>query len=184
MRLGFFRYSWRQGFAVVVIALAQASVAAALPNPGAKAVHARIADPDGRWLDLRFPQEKPILILYEGRSSEKQNQALKDELERLAEQERESRAGIRFAAVADVAKYDYWPVRGMAERAIRQKAAETGAPIYCDWDGSFRQAFGLEAGKSTVLLIGADGRVRFAAAGPLRADVRERLIGMLRAELS
>jgi hypothetical protein len=184
MRLWFFRTSWMQGLAVTAITIAHASVAAALPNPGAKAAPARIADPDGRVLDLRFPHDKPILILYEGKSSEKQNQALKDELERLAEQEKQSRAAIRFAAVADVAAYDYWPVRGMAERAIRQKAAQTGSSIYCDWDGSFRHAFGLGIGKSTVLFIGADGRVIFAAEGPLHADARERLIGMLRAELS
>ncbi|MBK9258495.1 MAG: hypothetical protein IPM54_01510 [Polyangiaceae bacterium] len=180
MRLRFSRISWMQGLAVTAIVLAQASIAAALPTPGEKAVRARVTDPDGRVLDLRFPHEKPILILYEGKTSEKQNQVLKDELERLSRQEKESRKAIRFAAVADVAKYDYWPVRGLAERTIRQRAAETGSAIYCDWDGRFRSAFGIDATRSTVLFIGADGRVQFAAEGPLRADARERLIEMLR----
>jgi hypothetical protein len=171
-----------QGLGVLAIVVANASVAMALPNLGTKAAHARLSNPDGRVLDLRFPQEKPILILYEGKSSEKQNRVLKDELERLAQKDKESSKAIRFAAIADVAKYDYWPVRGMAERAIREKAAETGSDIFCDWDGTFRNAFGIRADTSTVLFIGADGRVRFAAQGTLGADAREQLIGLLREE--
>ena len=184
MRRRQFPFSWIHGCSVVVLVLAQASSSLALPNPGAKATQAQIADLDGRVLQLDWPHDKPVLILYEGKSAEMQNMPFKNELERLANEETNSRKAIHFVAVADVSKYDYWPVRGIAERIIRQKAAATGSTIYCDWDGRFRQAFGLEPHKSSVLLIGTDGRVQFSAAGPMNAQVREKLIGMLRAEAS
>jgi hypothetical protein len=167
----------------ILALLAQAPLAEALPRTGAASPRARLEDPDGRVLDLRFPGAKPTLILYEDRDSAGQNLPLKNDLLRVARQNAAASKAVVFAGVADVSDYDFWPVRGFAAQAVRKKSKETGRPIYCDWDGAFRRAYGLRRGFSTVVLVGRDGRVRFAAEGPLGPEARARLFELLASEV-
>jgi len=163
--------------------LVTATSAQALPQVGAAASDARVQDPDGRVLSLRSSAGKPTLIIHEDNRSTKQNDALKDELIRLGRENRAARDSLNIAAIADVSEYDYWPARDIAANTIRERARATGEPIYSDWKGVVRKAYGLHRGQSSVVLVGKDGRVRFAAEGPLRAEQRAQLLEMLREEL-
>lgn len=166
----------------VGMAMALPAEALALLPPGARAPEARVEDPDGKGLSMSALRGRPTLVLYEDRGSAKQNAALKRELAALARNPRYRRA-FAVAAVADVSAYSDWLLRGFAESAVRKRSREAGLTIYCDWDGSFRRAFGIRRGASNVLLIGANGRVLFAAAGTLRAEQLKALRKLVRAQV-
>ncbi|MEJ7734972.1 MAG: YtfJ family protein [Polyangiaceae bacterium] len=58
-----------------------------------------------------------------------------------------------------------------------------GATIYCDWDGAFRQTYGLPAGTSSIVLLGRDGKVLFAGQGALPSASRREVLRLLRAQV-
>ena len=161
-----------------VILLGLPAGASALPALGARVPDAVVPDPDGKPLDTRALRGRSALLIYEDERSASQNATLKASIEELAQDAR-YRAAVAVAAVADVSAYAGWPLRGSAEDAIRARSRDAGVAIYCDWDGAFRRAYQLHAGLSNVLLIAPDGRVLFAAAGPLRQEQRSRLLGLL-----
>ncbi|MDC3955848.1 YtfJ family protein [Polyangium jinanense] len=165
-----------------LVLLLPAGAALALPSVGQSARRVVVEDPDGRVMDLGFPREKPTLILYEDRKSAAQNRALKDELTKLADTKSEAKQ-IQFVAIADTSDYRSWPLRGFAERSVRKKSAEVGQTIYCDWEGQFRKAYGLRRGVSSVLLVGKNGRVEYAAEGKLDAPARSKLFALLWAQV-
>lgn len=166
--------------------IAAAALATALvPSPshallkeGAEAPNARVEDADGKVLQLQSWKGKPILIMYEDKDSAAQNQALKDELAKLAKGDKYMKA-IALAAIADVSAYDWWPAKGFVKDAIRDESKKQKTTIYCDWNGGFRKAYGIKKGVSNVILVSRDGKVLFAAEGALGADARKRLVGLL-----
>lgn len=161
---------------------ATASRSDALPKVGDVRPSARAVDVDGRVVDLATIGAKPILVVYEDKESATLNAALKADLSKLARGDR-YRSVVALVPVANVAAYDYWPVRGFVKDAIRDESRKIGATIYCDWDGGFRRALGLAGNTSTVVLIGRDGRVLFAFEGAVPQEERARLLGLLRAEV-
>lgn len=168
--------------AAVAAALAVSGPAGALPAEGEKAPNARVEDADGRGLEMKTLRGKPILIVYEDKDSSAQNQPLKDELARLARGDRYKKA-IALAAIADVSAYNFWPVKGFVKDAIRDESKKAGTTIFCDWDGSFRSRYKLREGKSSVVLVGKDGLVIFAAEGALSAERRKQLLELLRTQV-
>lgn len=160
-----------------------ASQAVALVPPGSLRPTGRVHDADDRTLDLRSINGKPILVLYEDKDSAKVNDALKADLSRLAKGDR-YRTAVALVPVADVQSFDFWPVRGFVKDAIRSESKKQGTTIYCDWDGNLQRAAGFRRGTSSVMLIGRDAKVLFAAEGALAPEQRERLIALLRNEVA
>jgi hypothetical protein len=167
------------GLAAVAGALLVVGDASALPREGDVASEARAEDADGRPFSLSARRGKPALIVYEDRASSEQNTTFKTELAKLAAGGRYQRA-ITLAAVADVSRYDFWPVKGFVKDAIREQSQKFGTTIYCDWNGGFRSALGLRSHASNVVLLDREGRVLFAASGPLDAAARRRVIQLLK----
>lgn len=154
----------------------------ALLSPGAVRPAARVVDANGRVLDLGAVQGRPALVVYEDKESATLNTQLKAELSRLARGDR-YRSAVVLVPVADVRDYDFWPVRGFVKDAIRSESKKIGATIYCDWDGSFGRALGIQHGTSTVILVGKSGRVLFAQEGKISPADTKRLLDLLRAEI-
>jgi hypothetical protein len=144
----------------------------ALVRAGAGRPAARVVDAEDRAFELAAVSGRPTLVVYEDKDSATLNAPLKAELSRLARGDR-YRSAVKLVPVADVGKYDFWPVRGFVKDAIREESRKIGATIYCDWDGSFARALRIQHGTSTVVLIGKSGRVLFAYEGkPTRERCR------------
>jgi hypothetical protein len=159
------------------------SIAAdAMPKPGDARPSVRLVDAWDRTVNTRALGDKPVLVVYEDRDSAAQNQILKDELARLGKGDRYKKA-MTLLAIADVSGFDYWPARGFVKDAIKDESRKAGTPIYCDWNGSARRAFGLRQGASNVVLYARDGRVVFARHGSVPAEGRAELIRLLRSEV-
>ena len=170
------------GFAALALSTLGSVPALALPAEGDAAPNARIEDADGRAVELKAFKGKPILIVYEDKDSAAQNQPLKDALSKLAKGDR-YKSAVALAAVADVSAYDFWPVKGFVKDAIREESRKQGTTIYCDWSGTFRGTYQLRRGVSSIVLIGRDGHVLFAAEGAVGADQRKRLVELLKAQV-
>lgn len=168
---------------VLALALAlAASPAWALPREGDARPEATLVDVDDHELRLSGTSGRPLLVVYEDKDSARMNQALKDDLAKLARGDR-YKTSVALVAVADVQGYDYWPVRGFVKSAIRDEGKKIGIPIYCDWHGKFRRALDIPRGTSTVILAGRDGRVLFARSGALSAAERRELVDLLRSQV-
>ena len=156
--------------------------AMALPVVGDAAPEGKLEDADGKSLETKSIKGKPLLVVYEDRDTATQNAELKKELGELAKGDK-YKSKIALAAVADLTAYDFWPVKGFVKDAIREEQKKVGTTIYCDWDGSFRKAFKLAKGKSSVVLVGKDGKVLFAGEGALSADDRKKLVSLLKSQV-
>ncbi len=154
----------------------------ALPKLGAAAADASMEDADGRRAKVSSFSGKPILIVYEDKDSATLNQPFKDDLAKLAAGDK-YRESIALLPLADVSAYNFWPVKGFVKDAIREESKKVGTTIYCDWDASFRSAFDIRAGSSSIILVGRNGAVLFAAEGALSVEQREKVVSLLRAEV-
>ncbi len=168
--------------AAITVAIALATPSAALVGPGASRPAARVVDPDDRVLDLHAVKGRPTLVVYEDKDSATLNQGLKAELSRLARGGR-YRSAVTLVPVADVRDYDFWPVRGFVKDAIRGESRKIGATIYCDWNGAFARALGIQHGTSSVILFGKDGHVLFSYEGKVPDGETGRLLALLRREV-
>lgn len=64
--------------------------------------------------------------------------------------------------------------------AIRGESIKAGTPIYCDWNGAARRAFGARAATSTVIVYDRQGKAVFAHEGPMPEATRATLLATLR----
>lgn len=177
--------SFRNKFAAATFAagVSGASISAlALPGVGEEVPNAKVEDADGKAMETKTLKGKPILIVYEDRDSATQNEKLKKELSELAKGDK-YKAKIALAAVADVSSYDFWPAKGFVKDAIREESKKAGTTIYCDWNASFRKAFKLTKGKSSIVLVGKDGKVLFAGEGSLSETDRKKVLTLLKSQV-
>ena len=138
----------------------------ALPALGAKRSDAHLSDAWGRRLDLSSIAQVPVLLMYEDRDSAAQNESFKARLAVLAKDGR-YQSRVALIAVADVEAWNFWPARPLVEDAIKRLSHRFGTDIYCDWDGGFRRAIGVQRGASNVFIYAGDGSLVFAHVGPL-----------------
>ena len=94
------------------------------------------------------------------------------------------RERVAFLAIANLEGYDYWPVHDFARNAVHDEARRAGIEIYCDWKGELRRRLTLRPDLSTVILLNREGRVLFAHQGPVPPEEQDRLLALLKAELS
>ncbi|HEX8950930.1 MAG TPA: YtfJ family protein [Polyangia bacterium] len=164
--------------ALTGIAIVAAATAAwALPPIGA--VPPRVAVENVAARALRpLPDARPVLVMYEDKEAQTQNEHARKVLGRITDRA-ENRARFEFAAVADVAKWNWWPAKKYVLEDLQKIAARENTVLFADWTGALRKAWGLTAHKSALVLTGADGRVLFAGEGTL-SDAQ---LGALVAEL-
>ena len=63
---------------------------------------------------------------------------------------------------------------------LKKIAARENTTLFADWTGALRQAWGLKAHRSTLVLAGSDGKVLFAGEGTLSEAQLATLVGALR----
>ena len=158
-----------------------ATPASALPRVGRALPAAVVVDAEGTPVQTDRLRGRPVLIVYESRESNTQNQRLKDRLSKLAEGGR-YRSRVHLLPIASVSQFDFWPARGFVEDAIEDESERIGTTIYCDWDGSFARALNLRPQHSSVILVSRQGRVVFAYEGALSRRAQNRLLELLQRE--
>jgi len=144
---------------------------------------ARLTTSSGGVTRLADQRGKPTVLFYEDRDSTKQNQALKDELFALGK-ERHLLEAVQVVAVANLKSWDWRPARDFALMGVRDAEKKFGIPIYVDFGGAFTSPpWALPPKASSVVLLDAEGTVRFVASGPLTKAEHETLFSALEALL-
>jgi hypothetical protein len=122
----------------------------------------------------------PLLIQYEDKEAQRQNVKAREELGRI-NRKPGNHQKYEFVAIADVEQWDWWPARKHVLADLRANAARNNTPLYADWKGSVRKRWGFSRGQSVIMLVGSDGRARFAGEGTLSDAQLAALVAALRA---
>ncbi|MRG92481.1 hypothetical protein GF068_11160 [Polyangium spumosum] len=162
--------------------------AAALPMGSAQAVlseqavapNARVEDADGKAVEIKSLKGKPIVIVYDDRTSAPKSEAFRRELVKLLKTGPYA-SKVSLLLVADVSPYDFWPARGTVKDAVREETKKQGTTVYCDWTGGMRTAYKLKNEITGVVMVGKDGRVAFAKEGVPQGADQKRLVEALKA---
>ncbi len=164
--------------ALTVIAIvAAATAASALPPVGAVAPRVEVENVAARAM-RPLPDARPVLVMYEDKDAQSQNEQARKVLGKINDRA-ENRARFEFVAVADVEKWSWWPAKRYVLADLRKIAERENTPLFADWTGAVRKAWGLKPHTSTLVLTGGDGKVLFAGEGTLG----EAQLGALVAEL-
>ena len=123
---------------------------------------------------------QPLLVVYEDQDGGKQNKAMKA-LIAAYHDPLPNRAKLTVWPIADLSKWNWWPAKGHALADVKKAAAKDNTRILIDWTGACHKAWGLQRGKNSVVLIGADGKVRYASEGETTPAQRAALEAELKA---
>lgn len=120
----------------------------------------------------------PVVVFYEARDRTGDNAQLKHALEQL---DARARAGFVVIAAGDMRAFDLPGARPVARVAARAVAARHGFEILLDWKGALtRSPFGLDAGKSNVIVLDPRGAIVFRHTGILGPAEIARFFAALR----
>ncbi len=121
------------------------------------------------------------LLWYEGPKTAELNDDAKARLTQVMQGLPEAQRP-QLVAVGDVSGYDFWPARGFAERQLKTYEEKYRHPIYGDWSGAMREAFGFRKDESNLLFVDASGAVLFRARGKVAPADVARVEALLRGE--
>jgi uncharacterized YtfJ-like protein len=165
--------------AIILIAFVAAAPAWALPPVGAPLPPVAVDDvAAGRKRPL--PDAHPVLVMYEDRDAQKQNERARQALGRITDRA-ENRARFEFVAVADVAAWNWWPAKRYVLADLKQIAQHQNTRLFADWTAALRKAWMLTAHKSVLVLAAADGEVLFASEGTINEAQLATLVALLKA---
>ena len=127
----------------------------------------------GQTRRLRDYRGRVVILIYEDRDSNQQNNDLKRELAERARTEDLTR-DVAVVPVANLSSYSFWPASGFARDAVVDIARQQSMEILIDWSNSMSGAYRFRPSTSYVMVLGRDGRVLFRHAGalPMRARMR------------
>jgi hypothetical protein len=161
------------GLVIQLTGVARAQVAAGQPFPAA-----RVEDLDGtRVRTLPSEPGRPpaaMVLLWEDDRSSKQKQAAHAVVGRYSDNP-ENRAAFELVAVADLERWDFWPAKKHARASIKKTQKDSSTAVWLDWKGELRRALRLRKAETAFVVVGADGRIRFAAQGQLDEAQRRAL---------
>jgi predicted transcriptional regulator len=165
-----------------VLLLGMTMPALGVPKERDVAPNARIEDADGHALEIKSLKGKPVIIVYDDRTSAPKSEAYRRELVKLLKSAAFA-SKVTLLVVGDVSPYDFWPARGTVKDAVRKESQKQGTTVYCDWTGGLRSAYKLKTDVTSVVMVGKDARVRFAFEGVPAGAEQTRLVDALRAEV-
>jgi hypothetical protein len=133
----------------------------------------------GGQVQLKALWTKPTVLFYEDRDSTKLNQHVKDALFARGK-ERGLLESVNVVAVANVAKYDWFPARNFVLTAVREAEAQAHVPVYCDFKGQLAQPpWSLPSKTSTVVVLSPAGVPLLTFKGRLSEDEVTKLLSAL-----
>ena len=161
-----------------IVIVAAATAASALPAVGAVAPRVEVENVAARAM-RPLPDARPVLVMYEDKDAQTQNEHARKVLGRITDRA-ENRARFEFVAVADVEKWNWWPAKRYVLADLRKIAERENTLLFADWTGAVRKAWGLTQHKSALILTAPDGKVLFAAEGPLTDSQLTTLVAQLK----
>ena len=132
----------------------------------------------GQTRRLRDYRGRVVILIYEDRDSNQQNNDLKRELAEHARAQDLTR-DVAVVPVANLSSYSFWPAQGFARDAVVDIAREQRMEILIDWSDAVSGPYHFRSGTSYVMVLGRDGRVLFRHAGALPMQARMRFFSVV-----
>lgn len=132
----------------------------------------------GQTRRLRDYRGRVVILIYEDRDSNQQNDTLKRELAEHARAQDLTR-DVAVVPVANLSSYDFWPASGFARDAVIDIARQQGMEILIDWNNSMSGAYRFRPATSYVMVLSREGRVLFRHAGALPSRERMRFFSVI-----
>ncbi|MEZ4392241.1 MAG: hypothetical protein R3A48_14205 [Polyangiales bacterium] len=132
----------------------------------------------GATRHLRNYLGRAVVIVYEDRDSNHQNDVLKRELEDRVRAQGLASA-VSVVPVANLSGFNFWPAMGYARDAVVDIARQQRTEVLIDWSGNMARAYRFRPGVSYVMVLSREGRVMFRHAGTLQASARSRFFNAL-----
>jgi Bacterial protein of unknown function (YtfJ_HI0045) len=165
--------------AVLGAAICIAVPARALPQLGAS-LNTVAVDNVAIAQPRALPIGRAMLVLYEDREAQSQNEHARAVLGRINDVP-QNRERFEFMAIADVAAWNWWPARNSVLSNLKDIARKHNTTIYADWHGAVRKTWGLTQHRSALVLTDATGKVRYASEGPVTDEQLRVLLAALAA---
>lgn len=127
---------------------------------------------------LRNYLGRAVVIVYEDRDSNHQNDVLKRELEDRVRAQGLASA-VSVVPVANLSSFNFWPAMGYARDAVVDIARQQRTEVLIDWSGHMARDYRFRPGVSYVMVLSREGRVLFRHAGTLQASARSRFFNAL-----
>jgi hypothetical protein len=138
----------------------------------------------GDTRDLASYRGKVVVLFWEAREHQSQNEALKRELGRFADDPELVRQ-VAVVAVGDVSAYNFQPARSIVRTTISTVARVAGIEVLFDWRGALAEPpLELERGRSNVVVLDRDGSVAWRGAGALDRAERAAMLDEVRSLLA
>jgi len=171
------------GFTLLTATALPSATALAVLSEQAVAPNAKVEDSEGKAVEIKSLKGKPIVIVYDDRTSAPKSESFRRDLVKLLKSGPYA-SKVSLLLVADVSPYDFWPARGSVKDAVREETKKQGTTVYCDWTGGMRTAYKLKNEITSVVMVGKDGRVAFAKEGVPAASDQKRLVEALNAAVA
>lgn len=127
----------------------------------------------GRTRHLSHYLGRAVIIVYEDRDSNHQNDVLKQELAARARAQ-DLTQDVSVVPVANLSGFAFWPAQGFARDAVLDIARQQQMEILIDWTGDMARSYRFRPAMSYVMVLSREGRVLFRHAGTLDASARGR----------
>lgn len=137
--------------------MATATLLITAPALAGDALDATVESSAGDSVQLKALWKKPTVLFYEDRDSTQLNQHVKDALFKAGE-EKGLLGAVDVVAVANVAKYDWFPARNFVLKAVRDVEKQFHVPVYLDFKGQLAAPpWSLPSKTSTVVVMTGAG---------------------------
>jgi predicted transcriptional regulator len=127
----------------------------------------------GRTRHLSHYLGRAVIIVYEDRDSNHQNDVLKQELAARARAQ-DLTQDVSVVPVANLSGFAFWPAQGFARDAVLDIARQQQMEILIDWTGEMARSYRFRPAMSYVMVLSREGRVLFRHAGTLDSSARGR----------
>lgn len=159
-------------------AVSVATPAVALPPALPLAPEFALEGTSGQTRRLRDYRGRVVILIYEDRDSNQQNDALKRELAEHARAQDLTR-DVAVVPVANLSSFSFWPASGFARDAVVDIARQQNMEILIDWSNAMSGAYRFRPATSYVMVLSREGRVLFRHAGPLPSRERMRFFSVI-----
>jgi hypothetical protein len=132
----------------------------------------------GQTRRLRDYRGRVVILIYEDRDSNQQNDDLKRELAARA-REQDLTRDVAVLPVANLSGFSFWPASGFARDAVVDIAREQRLEILMDWASTMSGDYRFRRATSYVMVLSRGGRVLFRHAGALPSRERMRFFSVV-----
>jgi hypothetical protein len=139
------------------------------PAPAERASNFSLEDQFGEKTDVRFPSDKPVVLVFGDREGSEQVEGwVRPLYNKFTDR-------VYIFGIAELSAVP-WAVRPVVRRIIRSKSK---TPVMLDWTGKIAKSYNCEKGKANVFAINRNGEIIAVRRGKANAAAINEIVASL-----